>query len=106
MSPPSAEPAGLRLRPAALVGASVPLAVWLLVGDHFLQRVPHLLVALGGPDARIRILAARLVVAAGDVEGQAVIEDHPVAVLGLELGIGLGVALRQRLAGGLAGLDA
>jgi hypothetical protein len=44
-----------------------------------LQGLPHLAVALGGPDAR-GVDAARLVVGARHVERQAVLEDRPVAV--------------------------
>src|SRR6185295_2651199 len=42
-----------------------------------LERLPHLDVALGRPDARIGIVR-RFVVGAGHVERQAVVEDDPV----------------------------
>src|SRR4051812_31192949 len=44
-----------------------------------LQRLPHLDVALGGPDARV-VKRFGLVIGAGDVEGHAVLEDHPMPV--------------------------
>src|SRR5439155_25227587 len=44
------------------------------------ERVPHLDVALGGPDARID-MTGELVVAARHVERHAVVEDHPMPVL-------------------------
>src|SRR5512145_3246116 len=59
-------------------------------GASALERGPHLAVALGGPDARVGVLRG-LVVAAGHVEGHAVVEDHPVAVLRPELGAGVAV---------------
>ncbi|KAI1690661.1 hypothetical protein Ddc_24800 [Ditylenchus destructor] len=52
-----------------------------------LERVPHLLIALGRPDARVTELCD-LVVGAAHVERHAVVEDHPLAVLGLELLVG------------------
>src|SRR4051794_19875689 len=44
-----------------------------------LKRLPHLDIALGGPDARV-VQSLGLVIGAGDVEWHAVLEDHPVAV--------------------------
>src|SRR3569623_646246 len=58
------------------------------------QRLPHLLVALRGPDARVAE-ARDLVVRARDVERQAVIEDHPVPELGLERIVRLPIARSQ-----------
>src|SRR5204863_2217611 len=52
-----------------------------------LQRFPHLLVALRGPDAWIAILR-RFVVSARHVERQAVIEDDPASILRLEASVG------------------
>src|SRR5678815_2853731 len=67
--------------------------------DQFvLQRMPHLVVPFRGPDTRIAVFA-RFVVAAGDVERQAVLEDHPTTVLWREPGVRLLVAVGQRLAG-------
>src|SRR6185369_7155988 len=67
-------------------------------GASALERGPHLAVALGGPDARVGVLRG-LVVATGHVEGHAVVEDDPVAVLRLELGAGVAVDGVQVLAG-------
>ena len=46
-------------------------------GSNRLQRLPHFDVAFGGPDPGIGD-AADLVEAARDVEGEAVVEDHPL----------------------------
>src|SRR3954451_23417974 len=67
------------------------LSVVVIVGSA-LQLVPDLAVALGGPDRRA-LDAVDLVPDALDVEGQAVLEDRPLAVLG-----------GQCLVGGLEGV--
>src|SRR3954452_10231396 len=59
-----------------------------------LQRRPHGAVALGGPDAGC-VDALGLVVGARDVEGLAVLEDRPAAVLGAHGGSRLVEALLQ-----------
>ena len=100
-------------RCAGVVGVQLrrPAVLELRVGEgrdasrSALQRLPHLAVALGGPDARVAVLRG-LVVGAGHVEGHAVVEDHPAAVLRLQRRVGLAVDGLQVLAGGGAGLDA
>src|SRR5689334_6704983 len=52
-----------------------------------LERGPDLAIALGGPDARA-LDAGKLVPEARDVEGEAVLEDGPVAVLVAQRGVG------------------
>src|SRR5258708_34996263 len=61
-----------------------------------LQRLPHLDVALGGPDARMGD-AARLVVGAADAERHAVLEDDPASVFGRHRLVGLVEDLLQGL---------
>jgi hypothetical protein len=65
--------------------------------------LPHLDVALGGPDARVAVRGG-LVVGTGHVEGHAVVKDHPVAVLRAHGGHRGAVDALQVLAGGGAGL--
>src|SRR5690349_9084107 len=69
-----------------------------------LERLPHLDVALRGPDPRIHE-TARLVIGAGHVERHAMVEDGKAAELRSQLVAGVAVDLLQRLAGLPAGLD-
>ena len=47
-----------------------------------LQRLPHVLVPLRGPDARMNVTRC-FIVGAADVEGQTMIKDHPMSELRL-----------------------
>src|ERR1700732_857957 len=51
----------------------------LLPSESGLQRAPHLLVTLGRPDARVAKTGG-FIIRARNIERQAVIEDHPMAV--------------------------
>src|SRR6185312_11455544 len=68
------------------------------------ERLPHLLVARRGPDARIGV-RGRFVVRARHVEGEAVIEDYPVAVFRPQRGMRIAVDRAKILAFARAARD-
>src|SRR4051812_42026704 len=81
-------------QPMTTTGGGLPEMV---IAGSALQLVPDLTVPLGGPDHRA-LDAVDLVPDALDVEGQAVLEDRPVAVLGGERLVGGGEGVLQRAA--------
>src|SRR5690606_21718258 len=70
---------GLLFRRGARPAERPPAGPVDAAGRSAFELLPHLDVALVGPDARV-VVAGRLVVGARDVERHAVVEDHPLAV--------------------------
>src|SRR4051812_13945892 len=75
-----------------------------VIAGSALQLVPDLPVPLGGPDHRA-LDPVQLVPDALHVEGQAVLEDRPVAVLGGQRLVGRGEGVLQRAAGAVRVAD-